>query len=252
MVKIYKRVRPNTSSTSTKSEVIENNELQEVLREGYSNKYDIPYIEDKEAKIGGTVVPTNLLDSIAKYAGLAGVDLDEAEALAKHETNWARVLMHNYVDPDDKVKRTKELAKEINKTMANANFFKSFGKVPAANAVRDFAYYKQNRKNGKVYTPSKSGEPPLLHALNYYKSGKYNPGEGTGVHTTKVQEAAQRLRQDSNYMKWRNTSGVREYSGQAQKERDKARAEAIEKFKRLAPLPELFNKPKSKSLIIKR
>lgn len=212
-----KRVRANTSPTAEESTKLEDQVARWIRGNKHINHaYDIPYLLEKEANINGYTVSTNALDSIAKYAGKAKFDLDEAVALS-FESGWGRQPYYNY--------GTKGIS---DRAVGNMNYHKNYGSIPSHLYVRDYEYTTGGYNKGKPYT----NKAPLEHAIEYYKSGRYNSGlrvvdKETGKtlnHTQKVKKVAEQLRKDPNYQKWKKTSGLSEYTGKAQQARDRQKA----------------------------
>lgn len=212
-----KRVRANTSPTAELSTKLEDVVATKIRNDKRINHaYDIPYLEDKETKIIGYTVPTNALDSIAKYAGKTKHDLDEAVALA-FESGYGRQPYFNY--------GTKNIS---DRAIGNMNYFKNYGSIPSHLFVRDYEYTKGGYNKDKPYTD----QAPLEHAINFFRSGRYNtklravdPETGKTInHTQKVKLEAKKLRKDPNYQKWKKQSGLDEYTGKAQKARDRQKA----------------------------
>lgn len=212
-----KRVRANTSPTAELSTKLEDVVATKIRNDKHINHaYDIPYLQDKETKIIGYTVPTNALDSIAKYAGKTKHDLDEAVALA-FESGYGRQPYFNY--------GTKNIS---DRAIGNMNYFKNYGSIPSHLFVRDYEYTTGGYNKGKPYT----NKAPLEHAIEYYRSGRYNtklravdPETGKTInHTQKVKLEAKKLRKDPNYQKWKKQSGLDEYTGKAQQARDRQKA----------------------------
>lgn len=212
-----KRVHNNTSPTAELSTKLEDVVATKIRNDKHINHaYDIPYLEDKETKIIGYTVPTNALDSIAKYAGKTKHDLDEAVALA-FESGYGRQPYFNY--------GTKNIS---DRAIGNMNYFKNYGSIPSHLFVRDYEYTKGGYNKDKPYTD----QAPLEHAINFFRSGRYNtklravdPETGKTInHTQKVKLEAKKLRKDPNYQKWKKQSGLDEYTGKAQQARDRQKA----------------------------
>lgn len=210
------RVRPNDSPTASESSRLEDAIAAEIRADkNINHAYDIPYIKNKETTILGKTLTTNSLDSIAKYAGITHTPLEEAIALG-FESNYGRQPYFNFGQKG-----------VSDRAIGNTNYQKNYGTIPAHLYIRDYEYTKGGYNKGKPYTNIE----PLRHGLEFYKKGKYNPAlkvkdPNTGKtinHTQLVKKIAKQLPTDPNYMKWKNNSGIKEYTGKAQKERDKKR-----------------------------
>lgn len=165
------RVRQNDSPTSSKSMELEddmNKMLYHSIDRALPNmKYAIPYIEELEIKVPGVGrTTTNALDSLAKYAPIAGIPLEEALGIAAQETAFGALPQYNYVEVEG-TEEEKQKAREFNRALGNASYFRNYGLIPAENFVRDFAY-------NMAKEPVDRNVPPLLHAFNYWKKGMYN------------------------------------------------------------------------------
>jgi len=191
------RIRNNTSRTAEQSQHLENVFAQRIAENHNGTVgYAIPW-GDEVIKVDnlGTSIPTNALDSLAKYAGMAGIPLKEAVGLAFQETRFGRVPYGNIGD------------KGVNATeLMNANYFKNFGSIPAESIVRDFAYNNTDRSL-----------PPLFHAFTYYNAGKYNRGEGKTPsgewrHTAETQAAGDKAFAIPGIQQWGDTEGKRWYA----------------------------------------
>lgn len=221
------RVHKNESSTAKESTILEDRVAKIIANtKEIDHRYDIPYIKDKEMKINGIVISTNALDSIAKYAGKTNTPLDKAIALG-FESGYGRQPYFNYGQE-----------KVSDRAIGNMNYFKNYGAIPAHLFVRDYEYIKGGYNNGKPYYD----QDPLEHSMNYLNSGRYNTklrvrDKDTGKilnHTQLLDKLAKQLNQDSNYLLWKKQSGLKEYSGEAEKER--TRKKAHETYKAQHPL----------------
>lgn len=188
----YTRQQENDSPTKEASEKLED-KMNSNLRGHsgqYDHKWDIPYIPDKETKIVGNRVSTNALDSLAKYAEITGVPIEEAVGLALYETHLGGSPFVNYKDG----------ATEANRALGNASFFRNYGYIPAWALIRDNEYITEGYD--KTKEQKAEGMSPLEHGLLIYKSGKYNTGLGPGVHTARVKSKAAAVKKDANYQQW--------------------------------------------------
>ena len=192
--KIPKRVRQNdspTSEASSRLEVSMNNKIYDTSdKRGPNPDYIIPYIENKEIKVKGIGrVSTNALDSLAKYANITKVPLEEALGLSAQETNFGAQPYYNY---GQKGVSSRELG--------NTSYFRNYGSIPSENLVRDFRYNKPDWRGEYI----DSSIPPLQHALEYYKKGDYNRGDPN--HTRDVKARGRALMTDPAIQKWMKDS----------------------------------------------
>lgn len=155
--------------------------------------YAIPYLEDKEIKVSGVGrVTENALDSLAKYALLTDLPLSEALGLSAQETQFGAIPYINY-GSYDKIGYSDiaSSSKEFDTMLGNTSYFRNYGIIPAEYLVRDFAYGLD-----KV----DSNVPPLQHAFEYYKAGKYNPNDPN--HTSDVQERGREVMSTPAIQDW--------------------------------------------------
>lgn len=181
------RVRENDSPTKEGSEYLEDKMNKMIYhRKGYvapNMEYSIPYIEGKEIKVPKVGrVSTNALDSLAKYAYLAKVPLEEALGLSAQETAFGALPFYNYgaEDIDDRA-------------LGNSSYFRNYGSIPAENLVRDFRYNIEE-------SPIDRKVPPLLHAFKYWKEGNYNRGDAN--HTGDVRRKGNEVINTKEIQDW--------------------------------------------------
>lgn len=192
------RARENDSPTKEASEALENS-MNRMVYDGASSrrpnmKYAIPYLEDREIKVKGVGrVTTNALDSLAKYAAIVGVPLEEALGLSAQETAFGAAPYYNY---DSKINGETISSRAL----GNSSYFRNFGVIPAENLVRDFRYNKPDWKGEYI----SQDVPPLQHALEYWKAGKYNPGDPN--HTSDVRNKGKKVMSDPNIQQWMKDS----------------------------------------------
>lgn len=189
------RVRRNDTRTSDKSEAATKRMHQAIIKGNPGGNiptgpyrqsvYDVPYIIDKEAKVAGNRISLNTLDSLAKYAGRAGISLQEGLGLYRQETAEGSIPFENTGDGVD------------NNALMNANYHREYGSIPANYLVRDFEYDRIGHEVDR-------NVPPLLHAFNYFKAGKYNPGDPN--HTKDVLNAGNVMLNDKVVQDWMETS----------------------------------------------
>lgn len=187
------RIRENDSKTVEGSESLEN-QMNEYIYNGKRHmpnlKYAIPYIEDKEIKIDGVGrTTTNALDSLAKYAAMADVPLVDAIGLGGQETQMGAIPVFNY---GQRGVGSRELG--------NTSYFRNFGLIPAEYLVRDFRY--NSVEPGDKFISR--DVPPLQHALEYFKAGKYNPKDPN--HSSDVRKRGETMLSDPDVQNWLKTS----------------------------------------------
>lgn len=217
-----KRVRNNDTPTATgtydtgdpwfyNSTVVEdynNNHISE----NYSTDplYWLPYDESKPIRVMNNRLSKNQLDSLAKYAGQAGVP-KESLGLG-FESAWGSVPLGNTISALDKTKEGSGIPEEkkalYDRVMMNANYNRAFGGIPADAFVRDAEY------SGKASIVRRNNGPreghPLLHAFDYFDRGLYNPGnKGHYPNTIKIGE---QLFKDPEFLKWWKESGESFYN----------------------------------------
>lgn len=189
----------NDSPTKEMSESLEDSmNYMMYNRKGYvkpNMKYAIPYREDLEIKVPGVGrVPTNALDSLAKYAYEAKIPLEEALGLAAQETAFGAVPLYNVQSPNkDDSEEVKNKIRERNRALLNSSYFRNFGIIPAENLVRDFRY-------NVVQDPIDRNTPPLRHAFEYYKKGDYNRGDPN--HTNDVKRKGKQVMSTGPIKEW--------------------------------------------------
>ena len=197
------RLRDNDSPTKDKSEYYENHMNSSIYnREGYVSpnmKYAIPYDESKEIVIP-TIgrVPTNALDSLAKYSYQAEIPLYEGLGLSGQETNFGAIPLYNMQSiPKGASQEERDNIKFNNRALGNASYFRNYGYIPAEYMVRDFRYNLEGHAIDRDV-------PPLLHAFQYYKQGKYNPGDPN--HTNDVREKGEFIINTKPIQEWIKSS----------------------------------------------
>lgn len=203
------RENSNISTTADRSEEYENL-MQRTLEQDVdthkhiSNRaYDIPFIPSKTININGNVLSTNQLDSLAKYYGWHNanpqlsqthskyaearpLNINEMIGLAGQQTVFGAVPIGNIGEDYGYTDRE----------MANANYLKAFGTIPAEYYMGDFNY-NDNKVNLST--------PPLLDAFRYYAQGDYNRGDKN--HTKDVNEKGENLWKLPSIQQWWNLSG---------------------------------------------
>lgn len=212
------RKRNNISPTAKKSQQLEDKMHSLILGEqkrrsqnGVSQSwpYAIPYILDSEVQLTGTKshnglrIPTNALDSVAKYAGMEQVPIQTALGLPFQETVKGE---HPYFNYDNKG-GVANMPGFTKRDLGNTNYFRNYGIIPAENFVRDFEYNTGGYNKGKPVT----NIPPLQHAFRLLKEGKYNSGDPN--HTKDVESAGRDVWLSPEIQKWWKESGKKFYNG---------------------------------------
>lgn len=215
---IPRRQRDNTSPTSNKSQLYEDHmalrtyaylpgrNYMQNFGKAYGDQYDydVPFLPEKSINILGHTTSTNLLDSIAKYAGIhnrsvvsgqyknrkgrsRSINKNEMLGLTTQETHNGSQIMFNQ-------------NKDNSRDLANANYFTAFGSAPAESFGRDFQYSLDQTM------------PPLQHMFWYYGTGKYNTGDPN--HTKDVNAVGSQVWKIPQVQNWWNTSGKKFYNGE--------------------------------------
>jgi hypothetical protein len=208
-----RRRTTNNSKTSRSSSLFEGAAHRKIYRQNPDMRYAIPYIKDKVIKVkpeGATLnvsIPTNALDSIAKYAGKANLDIPSALGLAYQETSFGKQPYFNYrAIPKNSTEEERAKINHHNRSIGNMNYFRNYEMIPAEFLVRDYEYNTGGYNKGKRYDM-----PPLLHAFEYFKSGRYNPGDPN--HTSDVIKAGRSIYNTPSIQEWWNNSGKKFYYG---------------------------------------
>lgn len=214
------RIRRNDTKTRDRSEywtdrahrnIYEGETGVKIPQSGDPNMgYAIPYVIDKEVKVPGVGrFTTNALDSLAKYAGGVDLSLQAALGLPAHETKMgANPHFNTKKVPKGATAEEKAAIEKYNNELLNGNYIREFGVLPAEYYVRDFEY---NRTGHEI----PHNVPPLQHAFEYLKAGKYNPADQW--HTPGVLSAGAKMLDSPAVREWLKTSpyakGVRVRSG---------------------------------------
>lgn len=187
------RVRRNDSPTRDESEELTYGMHRAIIRGTGGNiptapykesGYDVPYLIEKEIRADGNRMPSNALDSLAKYAGQAGISLQEALGLYRQETAAGSVPFGNTGGDNDRA-------------LMNSNYHREYGSIPANYLVRDFEYDRVGHEVDRKV-------PPLLHAFQYFKAGKYNPKDRS--HTDDVLKKGADMLNSPAVKEWLRTS----------------------------------------------
>lgn len=207
----------NSFSNSTELEDYINSKIPDYYRE--DPKYFLPFIEDQEIRVRGNRMSKNQLDSLAKYAGQAGVP-KEAIGLG-FESIFGSVPLVNVssalklIKGNDDTERDKEKDKIRDRVISNANYNRAFGGVPASAFIRDAEYTERGYNRGNPYEGH-----PLVHGFDYFDRGLYNPGYAG--HRQQVYNIGKDIFKDKNIQDWWNTSGKKFYTMPRTEESKKA------------------------------
>lgn len=210
------RKQNNTSPTQDYSQFLEDEMFKYIIdrqnlrvSKGGSTtwKYAIPYLKEKEIILTGTKdhqgmkISTNALDSIAKYAGMVGVDKIQALGLPFQETAKGNHFgFKMYEHPKNEEER------EANRALLNAEYFRNFGIIPAENFVNNHEYIDGGYNNGNPIID----RSPLQHAFEHYNLGRYNPGDPN--HTRDVTKSGEDVWRSPEIQKWWKESGQKFYN----------------------------------------
>lgn len=197
------RVRENDSPTKEESES-RTRAMHSAIMQGTSDGiptvpytpsgYDVPYLLEKEKVVPSIGrVSMNAVDSLAKYAGQAGISMQEALGLFSQETKGGAMPFGNYKSYKstkgltgkalEDAKRYNAEVDTYNRSLGNSNYFREYGLIPANYLVRDYEYDRVGHEVDRSV-------PPLLHAFEYFKAGKYNRGDKS--HTGDVLNAGKK------------------------------------------------------------
>ena len=206
-----KRINGNNSKTKTQSERLENR-MRATIRmdqtKGASDPaYDIPYLPEKSILINGSTTSTNVLDSLAKYAGMHNsnpqlsqypirerneykeprrISKDEMLGLAAQETSNGAMPYFNF----------QKRQPAYNRALANSNYLTAFGSIPAEYLVRNYQYNDAGVDRST---------PPLLDAFRYYAQGDYNRKDRK--HRADVTAKGREAWKNPNVKEWWDESG---------------------------------------------
>ena len=71
-------------------------------RESQDNRLRIPFIEDKQVELkDGTIISTNVLDSLARHGAINKVSPEIALGLAHHETKTGKYDSYTFLETKD-------------------------------------------------------------------------------------------------------------------------------------------------------
>lgn len=192
----YERVRNNISPTSEQSQRIEDEMNQIMLERGHNDQYYVPY-NDTDLVNG---VPSNVLDSLSKYAGLTGTPPEEGIGLSRQETDFGKYPFFNFGNSTS----------QSGRALANSNYIQNFGGIPAEYLIRNFQYHGKGKGNEGVQ-PKDFSIPPLLDGFQYYNSGYYNTGDPN--HQSDVTRSGLEFLNTEEGRNYWNTTGQYWYDG---------------------------------------
>lgn len=219
------RVRHNNSPTAAESEKFENGMrnlmvLYQDKSGGSDPAFDIPYIPEKKIILNSRTTSTNVLDSLAKYAGIHNrdpklsthrirqvseygkprkINMDEMLGLAGNETYFGAEPYFNEKGDQDYLR-----------ALGNSNYFTAFDYIPADNLLRNYQYNKASVDRSI---------PPILDAFRYYAQGDYNRGDPN--HTRKINVVGRALWENPLIREWWEKSGQYWYNNPTGKRNEK-------------------------------
>lgn len=200
------RVRNNNSPTRELSEVIE--DQMRIKISGPNPQYLIPYMPSKSIVINNSTTSTNVLDTLAKYAGIHNRDIKPSQnpikrnpkpkyvdpweviGLASQETNFG-AQPRTFINGD----------KQEQRAYYNANQLTAYGDVPSWALMNDYHWLDTDRT-----------EHPILDAIRYYSQGDYNRGDKN--HTSDVKKRGNSIKNNKDVQKWWNESGKYIYNNE--------------------------------------
>lgn len=191
-----------------------------------SKEQTIPFIKDKYIRLSKAgdlttaKLSTNMLDSLAKYGALAGIPIETAIGLAAQETTFGKgegdgtpqdidpmYLVNDYAYVPDAYTN---LIYTANKKAFNNDFSAKPYKILSAlrdNFVEKGIPYAEKQLRKQI--EDRKNKSLLQHAFEYFKQGKYNPGDPN--HTKDVQDAGKAAFNSPEIQKWWNTVGYKWY-----------------------------------------
>ena len=191
-----------------------------------SKEQTIPFIKDKYIRLSKAgdlttaKLSTNMLDSIAKYGALAGVPIETAIGLAAQETTFGKgegdgipqdidpmYLVNDYAYVPDAYAG---LIRTADKKTFNGDYSRKTYKI--LRALRDDFIEKEipySEEQLRKQIEDRKNKSLLQHAFEYFKQGKYNPGDPN--HTKDVQDAGKAAFNSPEIQKWWNTEGYKWY-----------------------------------------
>lgn len=208
------RQRPNSSKTKNYSESLEYWMRDHLVSDQESwpsnSNFDIPFIPEKAILLGGSTTSTNVLDSLAKYAGIHNRNPQLSEKPIMRRSKYAsprKVNLNEMLGLSYQETRngawpyfnTADMKKEKNYTerdLANSNYLTAYGYIPAENLVRDFHYNAAEVSRDT---------PPLLDAFRYFAQGDYNRNDPN--HTRDVNLSVKEAWKNPNVRNWWEQSG---------------------------------------------
>ena len=208
----YVRVRENDSPTKEASTRIEDSlNTKAIVRNTAPREYYIPYIEEKEIKVPGAGrVSSNALDSLAKYANIVGVPVEEAIGLAVEETKLGGIPLFSMKANLEKYKEDhgtempKPQQQALERAALNSSYMRNFGGISPQFLINDHEYDTKGYKDSSKYKFLTEIQPPLEHGLTIYKMGKYNTKDPN--HTEKVKSAGKKAMKSKVLQDWYKNS----------------------------------------------
>lgn len=180
-------------------------------RKQVEKKYYIPYIKEKSITISGNnkdrgaVISTNMLDSIAKYSKRAGIPLQDGLGLIAQESTLGNAKERGIGRSYDRPSNNKGwYGKNSGYNGWSPVLISSDWDYLTRNPYSDYKIDRQQAEPqpySTINSTLKKGEqfnidvPPLQHAFELFKTGKYNQGDKR--HTQMVRERGQNLIQTS-------------------------------------------------------
>ena len=211
---VPKRERENNSPTKSQSTKLENSMRTLVMQQqnvagGSDPKFDIPFIPEKAIIINGSTTSTNVLDSLAKYAGIHNRNPQLSQHPIHERSYYTKNGLPHTLNMNEIIglstRETKNGAQpyfnqngtpEYNREVGNSNYFTAFGYIPADNLMRNFQY-----NNADVDRTT----PPILDAFQYYAQGDYNAKREK--HKKSVNEEGKAAWQNPKVREWWELSG---------------------------------------------
>ena len=191
-----------------------------------SKEQTIPFIKDKYIRLSKAgdlttaKLSTNMLDSLAKYGALAGIPIETAIGLAAQETTFGKGEGDGTpqdVDPMYLVNDYAYVPNAYNSLIYTADE-KAFNGDYSAKTYKILSALRDNfvekgipyaEKQLRKQIEDRKNKSLLQHAFEYFKQGKYNPGDPN--HTKDVQDAGKAAFNSPEIQKWWNTEGYKWY-----------------------------------------
>ena len=147
----------------------------------------VPYISDKEVRVLGNRVSTNLFDSLAvRVPKVKNASMQDAVGIVFQETGGGSVPWGNT-----------NKTKDENTALLNGNYWREYGWMPAEYFGRDYRYNLEEHEISR-------NTHPFEHMLQYFEAGKYNPGDPN--HTSDVRNKGKEVMNTPAFKEWEKTS----------------------------------------------